>query len=193
MKTQVWSYGADRVLGTIGYVPIEEYAFFVLQTVMTSLWIFFLMRKIPVSQTSSRRSRWLGGLLLTALTLFGFYCLNFEKTRYLGLILAWATPVALLQWLIGGKYLFANARLVFWSILPPTVYLWIGDGLAIHWEIWTISPQQTVGFQVGSLPLEEAVFFLATNVMVSFGLVLFVAMREVIRLPFLSVKTEKQL
>jgi lycopene beta-cyclase len=34
----VWSYPPGRVIGpTIGGVPIEEYAFFVLQTVMTGL------------------------------------------------------------------------------------------------------------------------------------------------------------
>ena len=26
----IWGYGADRVVGTIGYVPMEEYLFFIL-------------------------------------------------------------------------------------------------------------------------------------------------------------------
>lgn len=31
----VWSYGPDQVIGTTGYVPIEEYAFFLLQPILT--------------------------------------------------------------------------------------------------------------------------------------------------------------
>ena len=31
----VWSYGGDRVVGTIGYVPVEEYLFFLLQPLLT--------------------------------------------------------------------------------------------------------------------------------------------------------------
>jgi lycopene beta-cyclase len=34
---EVWGYPPGRVLGTIGYVPVEEYAFFVIQTLATGL------------------------------------------------------------------------------------------------------------------------------------------------------------
>jgi len=33
----VWWYGPGRVLATIGFVPVEEYLFFVLQPVLTGL------------------------------------------------------------------------------------------------------------------------------------------------------------
>lgn len=35
---EVLSYGKDAILGTIGHAPIEEYLFFVSQTVITLLW-----------------------------------------------------------------------------------------------------------------------------------------------------------
>ncbi len=35
-----------------------------------------------------------------------------------------------------------------------------------------------MGFSVGSLPFEEAIFFLVTNVMVAQGVILFVVMEE---------------
>ncbi|MEM7735430.1 MAG: carotenoid biosynthesis protein [Deinococcota bacterium] len=47
VATGVWTYGRDRVLGTIGYVPVEEYAFFVLQTILTGLWLYMLRRYFP--------------------------------------------------------------------------------------------------------------------------------------------------
>ena len=34
----IWTYPSDRVAISIGYVPLEEYSFFVLQTMITVLW-----------------------------------------------------------------------------------------------------------------------------------------------------------
>jgi lycopene beta-cyclase len=39
----VWGYGADRVIGTIGYVPVEEYLFFILQPLLTGLWLYLVL------------------------------------------------------------------------------------------------------------------------------------------------------
>ncbi len=49
VATGVWTYGRDRVVGTIGYVPVEEYAFFVLQTILTGLWLYMLRRYFPAA------------------------------------------------------------------------------------------------------------------------------------------------
>ena len=44
----VWTYPPGRVLGiTIGKVPIEEYAFFVLQVCLTGLLVRLLNRRDP--------------------------------------------------------------------------------------------------------------------------------------------------
>jgi putative membrane protein len=108
----------------------------------------------------------------------GVVCLNFEKTRYLGLILAWAMPVILLQWFFGGNHLLTNSRIFLLSTFLPTFYLWVADGLALSWGIWSISETYTIGVSIGSLPFEEAVFFLVTNLMVSQGVILFVVMEN---------------
>ncbi|HTE21097.1 MAG TPA: lycopene cyclase domain-containing protein, partial [Armatimonadota bacterium] len=55
----------------------------------------------------------------------------------------------------------------------PTLYLWIVDAIAIRLGIWRISETQTVGIKFGWLPLEEAVFFLATTLLCVQGLTLF--------------------
>lgn len=222
VKHQIWWYGLDRVIAIIGYVPIEEYAFFVLQTVFTCLWGYwcYLSRAkqgqqvlakahglnpwplslwlgkqdqscqvtdcwptgSSVKDTAANRSLSLGfyGVLAGYLAAFalGLYGLLLadDSWRYLGLILSWAMPIALVQWWLGGEHLLANRRfaaLMFW---PPTLYLWCADALAIRWQIWTISEQFTLGLKAGPLPLEEAVFFAVTNLMVTQGLVLFVLM-----------------
>ena len=49
VATNVWWYNPELVTGIVlGWVPIEEYTFFVVQTMMTSLWIFFLARRLPM-------------------------------------------------------------------------------------------------------------------------------------------------
>lgn len=40
IRQGVWVYGEGRVLGTVGYVPLEEYLFFVLQ--QSRFWAFAL-------------------------------------------------------------------------------------------------------------------------------------------------------
>ncbi len=45
----VWTYPPEAVWFTIGYVPIEEYAFFVLQTVITGFIVRLLQARWPVA------------------------------------------------------------------------------------------------------------------------------------------------
>src|SRR5690606_2155877 len=56
----VWSYGADRVVGTLGYVPVEEYLFFVLQPLLVGLWLYALLPAPPAP--AGRVARWVGAL-----------------------------------------------------------------------------------------------------------------------------------
>ena len=42
----VWVYGPDRVIGTIGWVPIEEYLFFLLQPLLTGLWLYAVLARV---------------------------------------------------------------------------------------------------------------------------------------------------
>jgi hypothetical protein len=52
------------------------------------------------------------------------------------------------------------------------VYLWVADAAAIHLGIWTISSEFTLGLEPFGLPVEEATFFLMTNLLVVKGILL---------------------
>ncbi|MEM1128631.1 MAG: lycopene cyclase domain-containing protein [Bacteroidota bacterium] len=171
----VWWYGADRVLMTIGYVPIEEYAFFILQPILTGLWLFYLIGRDPIDEppTTSSLARYVGGALYLVVGAAGAYALQFDSTLYLGLILAWAGPVLAFQWFIGGHRLWGHRRLWAFATVLPTLYLWLADYLAIGKGIWYISEVYTTGLMVLGLPMEEALFFLVTNLLVVQGLMLF--------------------
>ena len=63
------------------------------------------------------------------------------------------------------------------ALLPPWLYLSAADYLAIGAGTWTIDPAQTTGILLGGvLPIEEVVFFLLTNVLIVFGMVLLLGM-----------------
>jgi lycopene cyclase domain-containing protein len=187
VATGVWWYNPALVTGlTLGWVPIEEYTFFVVQTLMGGLWVLFWMRRLTPSwklgsfQEGSEGPalRWIltgtGGLLWVVwlvLLLAGW-----TRGLYMSLILFWFLPPILLQLGFGADILWHYRRLVSIALVPPTLYLWLVDGLAIRSGTWTINPQDTVGVDwFGVLPIEEATFFLLTNVLISFGMVLMLA------------------
>lgn len=167
----VWGYGPDRVLGTIGYVPVEEYLFFLLQPLLTGLW---LCSRLPVQpSTAGNASRWTGAALYAAAAALGVWLLGRSEGTYLGLILSWAAPVLALQWAYAGREIWARRRAFLAAVAVPTLYLWAADSAAISLGIWHISEAHTLGPSVGVLPLEEAVFFLVTNLLVVQGMILF--------------------
>lgn len=174
----VWWYGSDRVLFTIGYVPFEEYLFFILQPLLTGLTLYHLLARTqqPTAPLSDHRTaRLTGTFAFLALSVAGaaLLLLSAERTLYLGLILAWASPVLAGLWFYGGGLLWQLRRPLAAGVLFPTLYLWGADRLALALDIWTIADQYTLGVSLLGLPLEEALFFLLTNLLVAQGLLLF--------------------
>jgi lycopene cyclase domain-containing protein len=171
----VWSYGPGRVLGVIGYVPVEEYLFFVLQPLLAGLWTGLLLgpdpEPAPPGPAVAPAVAWL------VVTAAGVALAVTGAATYLGLILLWAGPALAFQRLAGGRVLAARRRLRLLAIGVPTLYLWAADAFAIRDGIWRIAPEATIGVGAGGLPLEEAVFFLLTNVLVVDGILLVIAGR----------------
>lgn len=184
----VWSYGLDRVVGTIGYVPVEEYLFFILQPIMTGLWVSFLLGRWYSGQVrveegqeeASSGRRYAYTALWLMLTLVGAGMLTGTQSLYMGLILAWASPIlAGMAWM--STDLFWSRRRV-WAlgIAVPTLYLWVADRIAIGLGIWDISNVYSFGVDPLGLPLEEAVFFFLTNVLVVQGYMMLLSRSKLI-------------
>ena len=109
--------------------------------------------------------------------------IGMPRTTYLGLELAWAMPVIILQLAFGGDILWQQRRKVVLAITLLTVYLSAADALAIQSGVWTINPMKSLGVLLGGiLPVEEFAFFLLTNTMVAFGFVLIWAPQSHLRL-----------
>ncbi|KAI9837938.1 MAG: hypothetical protein M1837_002646 [Sclerophora amabilis] len=117
-----------------------------------------------------------------------------KEATYMGLILVWAGPFLFLLWwallsernkscgtgtdrsrslayqLIIGLPLATT----FGPIVIPTLYLWVIDTLELKRGTWVIESGTKLGIHLWEgLEIEEAVFFLATNTLIVFGLVAF--------------------
>jgi putative membrane protein len=178
VANRIWWYEPALVTGvTLWWVPIEEYTFFVVQTLMSGLWTLALMRRFPPPDAPFRarpKARWISTALAAGVWLVWVALLlgAWARGRYMALLLAWFLPPVLLQLAFGADILWHYWRLVLAALLVPTVYLCILDAAAIASGTWTINPSNTVGLAVGALPLEEITFFLMTNVLIVFGMVL---------------------
>ena len=185
VATGVWYYNPDLVTGIVlGYVPIEEYTFFVLETILAGLWWWFLARRISFSPSpsnmfkSNKRVIYLSSAVLAAGWLVFTYLFFFGDASwtYLSIILFWALPPIILQTLFGADILWHYRKLVFWGIFVPGAYLSLMDIVALTDTTWSISATQTTGILFfGILPLEEVVFFFITNVLIVFGMTLLLA------------------
>ncbi len=182
VATGVWYYNPDLVTGKlIGYVPIEEYTFFVLETILSGLWWWFLARRISPPKTDfkpDKRLVYLSTCILVPIWLISAYLFLFgaPKWTYLSIILFWALPAILPQILFGADILWYYRKLVFWGILVPGLYLSLMDIVALTDTTWSISKTQTTGILFfGILPLEEVLFFFITNVLIVNGMTLLLA------------------
>ncbi len=180
VATRVWWYNPGLVTGfVIGYVPIEEYTFFVLQTVLAASWLLLLVRRRPtwdsesvIPHTSFRT--WVTAVLaLLWLCFVVMLIVRWEPGRYLALLMVWALPPLMLQTGFGADILVRSWRYLLITVLPMTLYLAVADKLAISSGTWTINPEQSLNsFVFGTLPIEELIFFFMTNLLVAVGVTL---------------------
>ena len=175
VRNGVWTYREGAVAVRFLSVPLGEYLFFVLQTLLTGLWLYAYGFDPTVREGDfDRRPRAAGALCCLAVA--GVGAALFVGPRwgtYLGATLAWAAPVLALQWAVGGAYLVRTWRRWAVAVAVPTLYLCAIDAVAIGLGIWTITPATSSGLTIFVLPVEEAVFFLLTNLLLVYGLVLF--------------------
>ncbi|MBE0671901.1 MAG: lycopene cyclase domain-containing protein [Anaerolineales bacterium] len=179
VATGVWYYNPDLVTGIVfGYVPIEEYTFFVLETILSGLWWWFLARRVSEPSKSfqpSKSARIISFLILFAAWIV-FSALFFSDNQpitYLSITLFWAFPAIFPQLLYGADILWHHRKLVLLGILVPGTYLSLMDILALTDTTWSIAKDQTTGILFfGILPLEEVIFFFITNVLIIFGMTL---------------------
>jgi 15-cis-phytoene synthase/lycopene beta-cyclase len=188
IRRKIWTYPPSVIVGpTLFSIPVEEVFFFVIQTYNTTfLYLllskpvfyssYLLPRKYHNSPVAFEVQRNVGAILLSSTIIYGGVLIwNGGEGTYLGLILAWAGPFALLLWTLSYQFLIGLP--VTSTIIPialPTLYLWVVDTLALKRGTWTIESGTKLGVHLwDGLEIEEAIFFLVTNTLIVFGLVAF--------------------
>jgi len=169
----VWHYGDGVVTGTLWNAPFEEYLFVVLQPIITALWLARVHDGGAPGPVATGRDRVVGALAGAAVGVCGAVLLTADPTYYLGAILLWAAPVLAIQWAVGWPYLWHHRRTVALGVALPTAYFWVADRIALWFDLWVIADRYTTGVELLGLPVEEAVFFLVTNLFIVQGLVLY--------------------
>lgn len=163
----VWGYPPHSVLGTVFSVPIEEYLFMIGQTMLTGCWTLLVEPAEPpfvsVPGRSARRVWHTVGWLAVAAV--GAALAVHQRSLYLGAILFWFGPPLALQAAVGADVLRALRRRRLIG-LAVTVGLWVADAFAIGEGAWWLSPEHTIGLRFFGLPVEEAAFFLCTNLLI---------------------------
>jgi len=188
IRNRVWTYPDNVIVGpTMFNIPAEEVFFFIIQTYNTSL-LYLLISKPTFHPIYLRGKRllhdnrrlriwkWVGTLAILAGTALGISMIaTYGKGLYMGLILVWAGPFILLLWTLAHQFILelplSNTML---PITLPTLYLWVVDTMALKRGTWVIESGTKLGWHLwDGLEVEEAVFFLVTNVLIVFGLVAF--------------------
>lgn len=181
VATRVWWYDPALVTGiTIGWVPIEEYTFFLLHPIFVSAWLFWLARRIaPRRPALDRPAIRHGAVAVTAVLWLAATALlisGWKPGTYLALIFSWALIPVIIQLAFGADILWRHRELVGGAILSATFYLGLADTLAIASGTWTIDPEQSLPLLLGGiLPIEELLFFFIITVLVIFGVTLALA------------------
>ena len=145
---------------------------------MTGLWTLYLVRHLSwqsSASTSLPHFRWISTAVLAGLWVVAATVLiaNGQPGVYLALELVWALPPLMLQLGFGADILWQQRVGALLAILSTTFYLSAADWLAIRTGIWLIDPGQSFNLFLGKyLPVEEFIFFLLTNTLVVFGLLL---------------------
>ena len=189
VATGVWYYNPALVTGIVfGYVPIEEYTFFILETILSGLWWWFLARRLapPTQEFKPNKIMVYVSTSLLFITWLVFTYLFFNGSAsltYISITLFWALPAIFPQLLYGADILWHHRKLVLLGILIPGTYLSLMDIIALTDTTWSISHEQTTGILFfGILPLEEVVFFFITNILIIFGITLLLAKESTTRL-----------
>jgi len=175
IRRGAWAYADGAVLVRALSIPLGEYLFFTIQTVVTAFALHLIGFDPTFREGDFDRGPRIAGVVAgVAMVAGGLWLVTLDPSYlYLGGLIAWVGPVFALQWAVGGGYLVRTPRMWLAATLIPAAYFWIADRIAIAMGTWRLSIELTTGVTVLGLPIEEMLFFASAGVMTVNGLVLF--------------------
>jgi putative membrane protein len=182
-KWGIWGFPPGKYLCRIGYLPVEEYAFFVLQSLNVMLAVRALFRFFPDWLTGMETGIGRASLLLLAASILP-WLLVAAQARWLrakagprvnyAVHLLWFLPVIYAQWVIAPPLFFLHAGLLGLVTAAFGVYYTLADLAAVRFGTWFFDEKQITGIKLfGLLPWEEIAFFFLTSLLVAQSYLLF--------------------
>jgi lycopene cyclase domain-containing protein len=176
-KWGIWGFPREKYSVKLGYLPIEEYAFFVLQSVNVMLAVRALFHFLPGWQTSQETSIGKGALLCLAASIIPwiFIVIQLRWLRRKGgpcvnyaIHLAWFLPVIYTQWVLAPFLFLEHAGMLTAVTVAFGVYYTLADLVAVRGGTWFFDEKQITGVKLaGRLPWEEIAFFFLTSLLVA--------------------------
>ncbi|MEI9999658.1 MAG: lycopene cyclase domain-containing protein [Verrucomicrobiota bacterium] len=161
----------------IGYLPLEEYAFFVLQSVNVMLAVRALFHFFPDWQTGEgteigKGHRTARGRVDPPVGIHRHPAALAAapagpRVNY-AIHLAWFLPVIYAQWLIAPPLFLNHATLLAVTTAGFGIYYTAADLVAVRGGTWFFDERQITGLKLGGLlPWEEVAFFFLTSLLIA--------------------------
>jgi putative membrane protein len=179
VKCGIWGFPREKYWFRIGYLPVEEYAFFWIQSLQVCLLVWWLVSGSAPVRDVVTTALWDDPLVWISLTLLAIcwaglgwtgrdWLRQNRRWHYAWHLFFWFGPVIVLQWILAGPVFWARLDILILATLGMGTWLTAADVFAIHRNIWFFDEAQITGrkwFRV--LPWEEAAFFYVTSLVVA--------------------------
>jgi lycopene cyclase domain-containing protein len=176
-KWGIWGFPREKYSVRLGYLPVEEYAFFLLQSANVMLAIRALFYLFPFWQNYRETRVDLSTLIFLGASIIP-WLLVIAQLRWLrrkagprvnyALHLVWFLPVMYTQWIVAAPLFIAHAGLLAMVTTGFGCYYTLADLAAVRAGTWFFDEKQITGGKLaGVLPWEEIAFFFLTSLLVA--------------------------
>jgi putative membrane protein len=183
VKWGFWGFPREKYSLRLGYLPVEEYAFFLLPSVAVMLAVRALFHFFPDWQTGQETGIGKGTLICLAASVIAWAFVAIQlrwlrrkvgpRVNY-AIHLCWFLPVIYAQWILAPPLFLGHAGLLALLTAVFGVYYTLADLTAVRAGIWFFDEKQITGAKLGGiLPWEEIAFFFLTPLLVAQSYLLF--------------------
>jgi lycopene cyclase domain-containing protein len=176
-KWGIWGFPREKYSLRLGYLPIEEYAFFLLQSLNVMLAVRALFHFFPDWELGPETDigKWTLICLAASVIPWIFVAIQLRwLRRHFGarvnyaIHLAWFLPVIYVQWILAPPLFWAHAGLLALVTAAFGIYYTLADLAAVRAGTWFFDEKQITGAKLGEiLPWEEIAFFFLTSLLVA--------------------------
>ncbi len=158
-------FNASAVTGVLGYIPYEEYFWWVDHPLLATFWVMSIWRYKPVSKTGNPRFLFRTFAVLTclAITYLGYILYDTGSNLYVSVTLMFVFPVMTIQYLLIGHLLLEHPHEWLLGTLFPSVHTILVDRFALQVGIWEISKERSTGIAVYGFLLEHLLAYSLTS------------------------------